>query len=118
MANSITVYVLGSFFLYCVIVYIRRALQPGLRLVPGPFLARFSGLYRLYMSCSGEGPRIYRSLHEKHGKLVRVGWNHVSVSDPTMIPIIYGAGSKYMKVSNSPPTNRDRPWDEEKLTTA
>lgn len=87
-------------FLCSLIIYTQRALRPGLRAVPGPFVARFSGLYRLYMSYSGQGPLHYRRLHEKYGKLVRVGWNHVSVSDPSMIPIIYGAGSKYLKVSN------------------
>lgn len=87
-------------FFGTLINYTQRALRPGLRAVPGPFVARFSGLYRLYMSYSGQGPLHYRRLHEKYGKLVRVGWNHVSVSDPSMIPVIYGAGSKYLKVSN------------------
>ena len=89
-----------GFAFYLFTLYFRRALRPGLQSVPGPFIARFSGLYRLYMSCSGRGPYHYRRLHEKYGRLVRVGWNHVSVSDPSMIPVIYGAGSKYVKVSN------------------
>lgn len=37
------------------------------------------------------------ALHEKHGYLVRIGPNEVSVSDPAAIKTIYGAGSKFVK---------------------
>lgn len=46
----------------------------------------------------GNGPAEYRKLHQQYGPIVRVGPNHVAVSDPSAIPIIYGLGSKFMKV--------------------
>lgn len=47
---------------------------------------------------NGDSPQNYRKLHDKYGKIVRVGPNHVSVSDSAEIPKIYGVGSKYLKV--------------------
>jgi hypothetical protein len=46
----------------------------------------------------GKGPAGYRELHRKYGQIVRVGPNHVAVSDSAAIPVIYGLGSKYTKV--------------------
>jgi hypothetical protein len=89
-ALSVALYVVSS---------IRAILRPGLRRLPGPFLARFSGLYRLSMVAGGRAPGEYQKIHEKYGRIVRVGPNHVSISDPSMIPLVYGIGSKFLKVS-------------------
>lgn len=37
------------------------------------------------------------ALHDKYGSLVRTGPNEVSVSEPTAIKTIYGAGTKFNK---------------------
>ena len=45
------------------------------------------------------------ALHKKYGPLVRIGPNHVSVSDPKAINIIYGLKTGFTKVkpqSSSP----------------
>ena len=84
----ILLYVLDSFR-----VYFRR----GLRNLPGPFFARFSGLYRLSLVTKGDAPRQYRNVHERYGLVVRVGPNHVSIADPTLIPVIYGINNNYLK---------------------
>ncbi|KAI1502343.1 cytochrome P450 [Biscogniauxia marginata] len=83
-------------FLIC-LDYLRTAFKGGLRIIPGPFIATLTGLYRLWLVVTGEAPQKYRDLHDKYGPIVRVGPNHVSVSDPTMIPIIYGISSKFTK---------------------
>lgn len=69
-----------------------------LRKIPGPFLARVSGLYRLALVATGRAPSKYQQVHQDYGKIVRVGPNHVSVSDASAIPTIYGLGSKFLKV--------------------
>lgn len=79
-------------------VRLQRLLRHDLRNVPGPFWAKVSGLYRLSMVKGGRAPAEYRELHQKYGPVVRVGPNHVAVSDPSAIPIIYGLGSKFLKV--------------------
>ena len=81
-----------------VLCYGSAAFRKDLRALPGPLLARFSGLYRLSLVCRGDAPQNYRNVHEKYGVIVRVGANHVSVSDPSMIPVIYGIGTKFHKV--------------------
>lgn len=76
----------------------RLALFNPLRKVPGPFLSRFSGSYKLSLVASGRAPENYRQVHQQYGKIVRVGPNHISISDPAEIPQIYGLGSKFLKV--------------------
>lgn len=85
-------------FLLLLLSYIKSAYHKGLRSLPGPFWARFSGLYRLSMVYKGDGPERYRDIHERYGAIVRVGPSHVSVSDVAMVPVIYGIGSKFSKV--------------------
>jgi hypothetical protein len=84
-----------------IIDYVRVSLRQGLRTLPGPVLARFTYLYRLLMVYNGDGPANYQKIHQKYGPIVRVGPNEVSIADPNMIPIIYGIGSKFTKVSGS-----------------
>lgn len=77
---------------------IRVAFRKGLRGLPGPLAARFSGFYRFSLVYAGKAPFEYRKVHQKYGPLVRVGPNHVSISDPAAIPQIYGIGTNYVKV--------------------
>lgn len=75
------------------------ALKPGIRSIPGPFLARFSKLHRMWHISKGNAPVFYRELHEKYGPIVRTGPATVDISDPAAITIIYGISSKFLKVS-------------------
>jgi hypothetical protein len=79
--------------------YARNALKPGLRSIPGPFLARFTRLWRLFQISKGGGRELYQRLHDRYGPIVRTAPNVVSISDPQAIPIIYGINSKFVKVS-------------------
>lgn len=79
--------------------YTANALKPGLRSIPGPFLARFSGSYRFWKICKGNAPQFYQNLHDQYGPIVRTAPNHVSISDPNAISAIYGISSKYLKAS-------------------
>ena len=98
MESTILLYGLIAFVVYIIADYGWTFFRKGLRTLPGPLLARFSGLYRLSITMNGDSPQNYRKLHDKYGKIVRVGPNHVSVSDSAEIPKIYGVGSKYLKV--------------------
>lgn len=66
--------------------------------VPGPFWARWSNLPRFFWVLSRRAHEIHIELHEKHGKLVRMGPNMVSVGDPAEIRNIYGITDKFKKV--------------------
>ena len=89
---------LGGLGLLYVLNLARLALFNPLRKIPGPFLSRISGLYKLSLVATGRAPQSYRQAHEHYGKIVRVAPNHVSISDPAEIPTIYGLGSKFLKV--------------------
>lgn len=68
-----------------------------LRGVPGPFMAHFTDVWRFRAMRSKGWSSCLVSLHRKHGKLVRIGPNHVSVSDPAAIPIVYGTSPVWVK---------------------
>ncbi|RSL51504.1 hypothetical protein CEP54_011364 [Fusarium duplospermum] len=69
----------------------------GISHIPGPFLASISDLWRLYIVW-GRRPDIdHVKLHKRHGKLVRLGPNAISVSDPSAIRQIYGLASGFKK---------------------
>lgn len=68
-----------------------------LRKIPGPFLASFTNLGRIWSSAKGNQMDYHLSLHSKHGRLMRVGPNHVSVSDGNAIHQLYSISSKFYK---------------------
>ncbi|KAF2172538.1 hypothetical protein M409DRAFT_17769 [Zasmidium cellare ATCC 36951] len=71
--------------------------RPGLRQVPGPLLASFSDLDRIISTAKGLCMNYHLKLHEQYGPLVRIGPKHVSISDPSYIPVLYGINSKFWK---------------------
>ncbi|CAG8128118.1 unnamed protein product [Penicillium salamii] len=92
--NVYTVYVLlGAIFVRVLANRYKR----GLRDIPGPALARYSRLWKLYSVWKGDHHHVEIDLHRKHGSLVRIGPNHISVSDPAAIPIIYGLNKGFTK---------------------
>ena len=72
-------------------------LRDPLSRIPGPISARLSRLWMVQHSLSGDMHTTMIALHKEHGKLVRTAPNEVSISDPTAIKTIYGAGTKFRK---------------------
>lgn len=70
-----------------------------LKTLPGPLVARLSAYYRVWLLSTGKGPVKYLELHRDYGPVVRTGPNHVSLSDPALIPKIYDLKGKFAKVS-------------------
>ncbi|KEF55246.1 uncharacterized protein A1O9_08900 [Exophiala aquamarina CBS 119918] len=68
-----------------------------LRRVPGPFLASLTRLWKVKTIFTARQELVLLDLHRKHGPLVRIGPNEVSVSDPQALKVIYGAGSRFTK---------------------
>ena len=84
--------------LYYIVTSILSVFAPGLRSIPGPFLARFSRLWNLRMVATGQCHLKLVEAHEKYGSIVRTGPWHVSVADPSEIPKTLGVHSKMVKV--------------------
>ncbi|KAK4656761.1 hypothetical protein QC762_207060 [Podospora pseudocomata] len=64
---------------------------------PGPFLASFSRLWIIKELYSGHLEVTLKKWHAKHGPIIRIAENEVSISDPTVIKAIYGAGTAFTK---------------------
>lgn len=82
---------------YLVISSVLTRYRPGLRSIPGPFLASISDLDRVLSCYNGHQMLYHLSLHKRYGPLVRIGPNHISFSDPSLIPHIYSITSKFYK---------------------
>jgi hypothetical protein len=68
------------------------------RNIPGPFIAKFSPVWRLPLVWSGATHEKYRELHAKYGPIVQIAPNVLAISDPAVIATIYGISSKFLKV--------------------
>ncbi len=85
--------------LVAAVAYVARVVAASwrLRAIPGPFLARYTDAWRFRaMRSPGWSARLI-ALHNQHGRLVRLGPNHVSVSDPAAIPIVYTTSPVWVK---------------------
>ena len=84
----------------CLLLYAGYSIHSYARLshIPGPFLAAWSNLPRMYWVWTRSSHLIHVDLHKKYGKLVRLGPNSISCGDPAEIPTIYGFNGKWIKV--------------------
>lgn len=81
-----------------IILYLRSYLHSPLRRIPGPFLAKFTNLWRLFDVWGGRVELTHQLLHEKYGSAVRIGPDLVSLSDPTLLRTIYDSRGTFLKV--------------------
>jgi hypothetical protein len=75
----------------------------GLNRYPGPFLARFTDLWRVVDVSHDHHEQTMIALHRQYGSVVRIGPNTVSISSPDYIPRIYGINKGYVKVGRPGP---------------
>ena len=73
--------------LICYIVY-QRYYSPLARF-PGPFLASFTNLWKLWTLRTGRYDRVILELHQQLGDFVRIGPNEVVIAQPDAIKQIY-----------------------------
>ncbi|KAJ5770109.1 cytochrome P450 [Penicillium nucicola] len=89
--------VLTLLTLFIVTDYLRTAFKSDVYGLPGPWIARFSSLYKLYMVYDGQCHVKNLDLHKKYGPMVRIGPRHVHISDPVAIPTIYSVSTNFVK---------------------
>jgi hypothetical protein len=86
-------------FVLTLMRFVRNRYKPGLRQIPGPFLASISDLWNFAHVCLGHSTHEYE-LHQAYkSPLLRMGPNYVSCSDPESIRVIYGWKRVFQKVS-------------------
>jgi len=87
-------------FLLTTIVHLfRNKHKPGLKSIPGPPLAAYTGFWRFWVVSNGHAHEKAIELHQKYGKLVRIGPNFVSVGDASAIPLIYNIKGEFTKTA-------------------
>lgn len=69
----------------------------SLRLIPGPFVAAISNTWLAYHSRHGQRYTAIHSAHLKHGTIVRIGYNHISIASEQAISLIYAHGNGWLK---------------------
>ncbi len=72
-------------------------LSPLPSTIPGPFIARLTSKWILFVDLSGYRGRTVDALHKKYGPVVRLAPNELSFSALPCIGAIYGSGSTCVK---------------------
>ncbi|KAH7067216.1 cytochrome P450 [Paraphoma chrysanthemicola] len=65
--------------------------------VPGPFLARLTGLWRSAKYAGGKWHEDIVAIHERYGRVVRIAPNEVSIVDEWAMKNLYGHGHNAQK---------------------
>ncbi|KAI0698054.1 cytochrome P450 monooxygenase pc-bph [Cerioporus squamosus] len=69
----------------------------AIRAYPGPLLARLSDLWLGWVAAHGHRSERVHELHQKYGTFVRIAPNHLSISDPDALQVVYGHGTGTLK---------------------
>ncbi|KAJ5689208.1 cytochrome P450 pisatin demethylase [Penicillium macrosclerotiorum] len=102
MALSFKAYAVYAIVTTIFILLLRNRFRKALYDIPGPSLAKYTKLWKLHNVWKGKHHNSAIALHRKHGHLVRIGPNHISVGDPNAIPIIYGLNKGFIKTAFYP----------------
>jgi len=78
--------------------FLYSAFKPGLSDIPGPFLAKFTDLWRTYHAWKGDLYIVLQELRAKHGNAVRIGPNNVLISEHGEFQKILGFKEDFAKV--------------------
>lgn len=98
---SIVLQGLGSVLLLTILHLSWTYFTSPIKNVPGPFLAKFTNLWRFFDTYGGRPELTQQILHEKYGSVVRLGPDVVSISDPKLLRTIYNTKGNYLKVLDS-----------------
>lgn len=86
--------IISGFIIYLCLQYFHG----GLNKYPGPFLAKFTNLWRFLDVRSRRAEVTHIRLHKKYGDVVRLGPNVLSFADPNALKVIYGLNKGLTKV--------------------
>ncbi|EJC99221.1 cytochrome P450 monooxygenase pc-bph [Fomitiporia mediterranea MF3/22] len=67
--------------------------------ITGPLSARFSDAWLGWVAAQGHRSEVVHEMHKKYGTFVRLAPNHVSISDPAALQIVYAHGNGTLKSS-------------------
>lgn len=82
-----------------VTLYAIEYTRSPLKRLPGPFFAKFSDIWRLWIHYKQTHIETQIKLHARYGDFVRIGPKTVSIADPSLIRTIYSTRGTFLKVS-------------------
>lgn len=68
-----------------------------LKHIPGPAVAKFSNVWLALGARQGQKYAWVDYAHRRYGKIVRVGYNHVSIATPEGLQTVYAHGNGFLK---------------------
>ncbi|KAI1772199.1 cytochrome P450 [Hypoxylon cercidicola] len=68
-----------------------------LRQYPGPFLAKWTNLWRFFLVRTGSYHLHIRKLHQQYGPILRIGPNHLDLDFPELAKTLYGTDVNWRK---------------------
>lgn len=86
--------------------YAYTYLSSPLKKIPGPFLAKFSNVWRFWNHYGQTHIETQKELHKKYGDVVRLGPNTVSIADAGLLKTIYSTRGTFLKVCDEPTSVR------------
>lgn len=69
----------------------------ALKQYPGPLICKFSNIWLALGAREGKKFEWVDWAHRKYGKVVRVGFNHVSIATPEGLHTVYAHGNGFLK---------------------
>ncbi|KAL8643801.1 MAG: hypothetical protein Q9210_007547, partial [Variospora velana] len=97
LASVFTELVVALLLAVCTVYIARQTILSPLKHVPGPYLAKLTNSYQLFVYYRRRQYPVTRYLHDRYGTAVRIGPNHVSLNDPTLLKKIYDMKGRYVK---------------------
>lgn len=88
----------GSFLagIYGSLIIWRLFLNP-LNKLPGPYWARLGNIYTSLNFKNSDAYYKLQEMHKRYGRIVRIGSNDLSVTDPNIMEAVYGRNSRCAK---------------------
>ena len=96
MAHPFLAYFLAAAVIWLLATSIKQLSSP-LRSIPGPFIARFTKFWYFHRVWRGQFEKDNLALHQKYGKVVRLGPSIYSFNDTEAVKLIYGKGTQFDK---------------------
>ncbi|KAM0547823.1 hypothetical protein ACHAPJ_010169 [Fusarium lateritium] len=93
LATAVVVVPVLSIVAWWVVAYFTSPL----RKYPGPYLAGWTNLWRLFVVRKGSVHLKMKELHDKYGPVVRIGPNTLDLDIPDLIKTLYGTDGKWQK---------------------
>ncbi|KAK5659587.1 hypothetical protein OQA88_789 [Cercophora sp. LCS_1] len=94
--NIVRLSLVGTLLAF-VVYLIGSYVNSPLRQYPGPFLAKFTNLWRLYHVSRGSFHLLLVDLHKKYGPVVRIGPTVLDVDYPEMIKTVFNTKGDWKK---------------------